>query len=120
MMPSRVTTLWGVEEDIETGVEINTRWVQPRLCHSLTMTPLQLLKQWPSSYNLIHSFRRTCVCAYMFVCVCGPYSLMLAYHSVKNTTDDRGGEGALSDFVTSVVSSFKKSFLVDALSNVIL
>lgn len=59
--------------------------------HSLTVTLLQLLQQWPSSYNLIHSFRRTCVC------VCGPDALW------KHHRWGRGG--ALSDFVTSVVSS---------------
>lgn len=70
------------------------------------MTPLQILKQWPSSYNLIRSCRRTCVCS--------PYTPLIILWKRLQTTR---GEGALSDFVTSV---FCKISLLDPNKNVIL
>lgn len=66
----RLTTRRRVEEDTETRVGIKTRGGYNQRCIIHSQWLLQLLKQWPSSYNLIRSFTRACVCACVRACVC--------------------------------------------------
>ena len=84
----------------QTRVGIKTCGGYNQRCIIHSQWLLQLLKQWPSSYNLILLHSCLCVCVCVCVCVCSIHSdaiILWKHHR-------GGGDGALSDFVTSVLS----------------